>query len=129
MPVRRHRTGNEMPQMVHPDPDPNALALCWDLTAHPDTESVILFGSRATGGWDEQSDLDMIIIHPAPVDDEGQREVYGSWMRLKNATTRAIGITPVPTQEVSSGHMAASPEDYRPRRRTLKDVKARASGW
>ena len=54
MPVRRRRIGDHMPQVVHPH-----------------TESVVLFGSRATGGWDEQSDLDMIIIHPAAGDEAG----------------------------------------------------------
>ena len=64
-PVRRHRIGAEMPAVVHPDPDAAAIDLCRDLAARTDAEAVVLFGSRATGGWDRQSDLDMIIVHRA----------------------------------------------------------------
>ena len=50
--MRRHRIGDKLPQVVHPEPDSAALALCCDLVLHPDSESVILFGSRGTGDWD-----------------------------------------------------------------------------
>ena len=60
--VRRHRIGDQLPAVIHPCPDPDALDFCRDLAAQTDVEAVVLFGSRATGGWDEQSDLDMIIV-------------------------------------------------------------------
>ena len=62
--------------MVHPDPDAAAIALCRDLAVKTDAEAVILFGSRATGGWDRQSDLDMIIIHDG-ADDDDRRKALG----------------------------------------------------
>ena len=57
-PVRRHRIGDQLPAVIHPGPDPAAITLCRDLVAQTDAEAVVLFGSRAAGGWDEQSDLD-----------------------------------------------------------------------
>ena len=64
-PVRRHRIGDQMPAVIHPDPDLVAITFCRDLVTETDAECVILFGSRALGGWDEQSDLDVIVIHQA----------------------------------------------------------------
>ncbi len=61
-PVRRHRIGDQLPAVMHPGPDPAAIDLCRDLVVQTDVEAVVLFGSRSAGGWDEQSDLDMIII-------------------------------------------------------------------
>ena len=60
--VRRHRVGEGLPAVIHLDPDPAAIALCHDLVAQTDVEAVVLFSSQAAGGWDEQSDLDLIII-------------------------------------------------------------------
>ena len=62
-PVRRHRIGDQMPAVTHPGPDSSAIALCRDLVAEPPVHCAILFGSRALGGWDDQSDLDIIVIH------------------------------------------------------------------
>ena len=103
-PVRRHRIGKEMPAVIHPDPDPAAINLCRDLAAETDAQAVVLFGSRATGGWDEQSDLDMIIVHPAAA----TRMTAGrSWDKpgpsSGSATTRATASTTVPITEWRTG--------------------------
>ena len=110
MPVRRHRIGDHMPQVVHPH-----------------TESVVLFGSRATGGWDEQSDLDMIIIHPAAGDEAGKREVYRIVDEAKERHYPGYRDYQSPHYEVRSGRMTVTPEKYRSSRRTLNDVMARAA--
>jgi hypothetical protein len=60
-PVRRHRIGDQLTAVVHLDPA--AIALCRDLAAEIGVEAIVLFGSRANGSWDEQSDLDMIVVH------------------------------------------------------------------
>ena len=75
-PVRRHRIGDQMPAVAHPGPDPAAINFCRDLVAETDAECAILFGSRARGGWDEQSDLDVIVIHPGAGDDDAKAGVY-----------------------------------------------------
>ena len=76
-PVRRHRIGDQLPAVVHPGPDPAAIDLCRDLVVRNDVDAVVLFGSRATGGWDEQSDLDLIIVHPAADDEDNRRTAVG----------------------------------------------------
>ena len=74
-PVRRHRIGEQMPGVSHPGADPAAIALCRDLVAEAAVDCAILFGSRARGGWDEQSDLDIIVIHQRVGDEEEERSV------------------------------------------------------
>ena len=127
MPVRRHRIGDQMPQVVHLGPDPAALALCQDLANLPDMESVILFGSRVGRGWDEQSDLDMIVIHPGAGDNEGKREVYRTLEEAKERYYPGYRDYESPHHGVSSGEMAVTPEDYCSHRRTLNDVMVRAA--
>ena len=75
-PVRQHRIGDQLPSLIHPDPDPAAIDLCRELADETDVEAVILFGSRAAGGRDEQSDLDTIIIHDG-ADDDDRRKALG----------------------------------------------------
>ena len=76
-PVRRHRIGDQLPAVSHPGPDPNAIALCRDLVAEAPVDCAILFGSRALGGWDDQSDLDIIVIHQAAGDDAQEPSLVG----------------------------------------------------
>ena len=64
--VKRHRSGDQMPAVIHPGFDPAAINLCRELASEVAVQCAILFGSRAQGGWDEQSDLDVIIVHEAP---------------------------------------------------------------
>ena len=103
--VRRHRIGDQLPAVIHPDPDPAAFDLCGELAANTDAQAVILFGSRATGGWDEQSDLDLIIVHPAADDEDDRREGprAGSGPSSGSDTTRATAITTAPIKEWRTG--------------------------
>ena len=66
-----------MPTVTHAGPDPNAIAICRDLVAEAPVDCAILFGSRALGGWDDQSDLDIIIIHQTADDNSQERSVVG----------------------------------------------------
>ena len=68
--IKRHRTGGQLPKVVHPEPDERATTLCRDLVQHPSVQAAILGGSRYHGGWDEQSDLDVIVILEGPGDEE-----------------------------------------------------------
>ena len=127
-PVRRHRTGDQMPDVVHPDPDPAAIDLCRDLAAKTDAEAVVLFGSRASGGWDRQSDLDMIIVHPVGDDDNDRGNAVGrALVDLKERYYPDYRDRESPHYGVRDGQMHKTPEEYVAGRRTLNHVIARAA--
>ena len=62
----RRRIGKHMPGVVRQGPDPAAIAVCRDWLEESHTERVILHGSRGCGGWDEQSDLNLIVVMTPP---------------------------------------------------------------
>ena len=127
-PVRRHRIGDQLPAMVHPDPDAAAISLCQDLVTQTDVEAVILFGSRATGGWDEQSDLDLIIVHPADDNEDDRRKALGRALaRLRERHYPGHLEYDGPHHGVADGLMVETPDNYHAGRRTLNHVIARAS--
>ena len=126
-PVRRHRIGDQMPSVIHPGPDPAALALCRDLVVETGVDAVILFGSRASGGWDEQSDLDMIIVHASANCDEEQTAVRRMLDELRERHYPGHRDFQSPHHGVEDGQMVETPEDYATRRRTLNHVMARAA--
>ena len=125
-PVRRHRIGDQMPVVSHAGPDPAAIALCRDLVSEVDVECAILFGSRARGGWDEQSDLDLIVIHQRAGDVEEGRSIVGQALgRLREFHYPGYLEYESPHHGVVDGLMVETPEDYRAHRRTLNHVMAR----
>ena len=63
-----------MPRVVHLDPDPRAVPLCQDLVQEPAVQAVILGGSRYRGRWDEQSDLDIMVILEDGADEQAIRK-------------------------------------------------------
>ena len=127
-PVRRHRIGDQMPAVRHPGPDPSAIALCRDLVAEAAVGCAILFGSRAQGGWDEQSDLDIIVVHQGAGDEGEERAVVGHAMdRLRELHYPGHLDYESPHHGVVDGLMLETPEDYRAHRRTLNHVMARAA--
>ena len=126
--VRRHRIGDQLPAVIHPDPDQDAIALCRDLAANTDAEAVILFGSRATGGWDEQSDLDMIMIHPAADEEDDRRKSLGrALVELKERYYPGYRDHASPHHGVTDGQMVKTPAEYIAGRRTRNHVMARAA--
>ena len=127
-PVRRHRIGDQMPAVVHPGPDPAARAFCRDLASKTDAAAVILFGSRATGGWDEQSDLDMIIVRPAADEEDDRRKSLGrALVELKERHYPGYRDHASPHHGVKDGQMVKTPAEYIAGRRTLNHVMARAA--
>ena len=127
-PVRRHRIGDQLPAVVHTYPDPSAINLCRDLAAETDADAIVLFGSRANGGWDEQSDLDLIIVHGAGDDDDDRREALGrAVVEIRERHYPGHGEYDSPHHGVKDGLMVETPQNYRARRRTLNHVIARAA--
>ena len=127
-PVRRHRIGDQMPAITHVGPDPNAIALCQDLMAQAPVDCAILFGSRALGGWDDQSDLDIIVIHQAAGDDAQEPSLVGLAInQLRQLHYPGYLAYESPHHGVMNGLMLETPEDYRARRRTQNHVMARAA--
>ena len=127
-PVRRHRIGDQMPAITHAGPDPNAIALCQDLMAQAPVDCAILFGSRALGGWDDQSDLDIIVIHQVAGDDAQQPNVVGLTInQLRQLHYPGYLDYDSPHHEVMHGLMLQTPDNYRARRRTQNHVMARAA--
>ena len=126
-PVRRHRIGDQLPAVIHPDPDPAAIDLCRDLAAQTDVDAVVLFGSRGTGGWDEQSDLDMIIIHDASDSADGREAFRQALVDLKERHYPGHDEYDSPHHGVADGLMVETPQHYHAHRRTRNHVIARAA--
>ena len=126
-PVRRHRIGEQMPALVHPDPDPAAIDLCRELAAETDAQAVVLFGSRAAGGWDEQSDLDMIIVRPAADSEDGREAIRQALVDLRERHYPGCDDYHSPHHGVVEGLMVETPQNYHAGRRTRNHVLARAA--
>ena len=126
-PVRRHRIGAELPAVIYPAPDPAAIDLCRELVVQTDAEAVVLFGSRASGGWDEQSDLDMIIVHDGADSEDGRKLVGEILVRLKDRHYPDYRDRKSPHHGVRGGQMHRTPVEYIAGRRTVNHVLARAA--
>ena len=127
-PVRRHRIGDQLPAVIHPGPDPAAFDLCRELAAETDAQAVVLFGSRAAGGWDEQSDLDMIIVHSAADDGDDRRKSLGrALVQVKDRHYPGYRDRENPHHGVQDGQLHKTPGEYVAGRRTLNHVIARAA--
>ena len=126
-PVRRHRIRDQMPAVIHPDPDPAAFELCRELAANTNAQAVVLFGSRASGGWDEQSDLDMIIVRPAADSEDGREAIRQALVDLRERHYPGCDDYHSPHHGVVEGLMVETPQHYHAGRRTLNHVLARAA--
>ena len=127
-PVRRHRIGDQLPAVIHPGPDPAAINLCRDLAVETDAQAVVLFGSRAAGGWDQQSDLDLIIVHPAADAEDDRRKVLGRVLaELRERHYPGHIEYDSPHHGVADGLMIETPQHYHACRRTWNHVIARAA--
>ena len=82
----------------------------------------------ARGGWDEQSDLDMIIIHPAADDDDDRRKTLGRVLAdLKERHYPGYRDHNSSHHGVMDGLMIETLQNYRAGCRTLNHVLARAA--
>ena len=126
--IKRHRAGEEMPKLIHPEPDERAAPLCEELVKHPAVQAAILGGSRYTGGWDEQSDLDIIVILEKPGDEEETRKAsHLALAELKERYYPGYRDYNHPDHEVGHGHIVVSLEYFLAHRRTLNDPMAQSA--
>ena len=91
-------------------------------------DCAILFGSRALGVWDDQSDLDTIVIHQAAGDDAQEPSLAGLAInQLRQLHYPGYLAYESPHHEVMNGLMLETPDNYRAHRRTQNHVMARAA--
>ena len=126
--IKRHRAGKAMPKVVHPEPDERATPLCEELVKLPAVQAVILGGSRYHGGWDEQSDLDIIVV----LEEQGDEEENNKTARLALAELKeryypGYGDYQHPDHGVVHGHIVVSMEYFQAHRRTQNDPMSQAS--
>ena len=119
--VSRHRIGEYMPEVVHQDPDPAAIAVYREVMDESEAECVILHGSRGWGGWDDQSDLDLIVIREAAPGGAGPGAALG-W-----AIDRHYRDSRDESYYFRHGTEVVTPDYYAARRRTLNHHMARAA--
>ena len=126
--IKRHRAGDEMPKVVHLEPDERAAALCEELVKHPTVQAAIFGGSRYRGGWDEQSDLDIIVILEESGDEEQTKKAaHIALAGLKEHHYPGYRDYKNPDHGVEDGHIIVSMEYFLTHRRTLNDRMSQAS--
>ena len=103
--------------------DTRALAVGQAVLRETGAEDVILFGSRARGDYREDSDIDLLLIHPGPLcsDPKGDDLLY---QFKRNAESRAKGIYGMP---LSVQLVWYTGEEFQQMRRSLNHVTAIAS--
>jgi hypothetical protein len=122
--VSRHRIGKDLPEVVHPDADPVAVAVCREVLADTGAECVVLHGSRGWGGWDEQSDFNVIVVHEAASEKSEADRLMWAVLRAKNAHYQD---SPEYQADLEDWPCILTPERYAALRRTLNHRVARAA--
>ena len=125
--VSRHRIGEYLPEVVHQGPDPAAVAVCREVLAESGAECVILHSSRGWGGWDEQSDLNVIVVQRAAADRAGRHSPPGTLGLVKERHYPGYRDDRVHGVPLDSGQEWVTPEFYAAHRRTLNHPMARAA--
>ena len=126
--IKRHRAGDQMPTVVHPDPDPRAILLCERLITHAVVQAVILGGSRCTGGWDEQSDLDVVVILEESGDPEEMEKTAALALAdLKGTYYPGYEDWQNPDHAVEHGEWIVPVDYFLTNRRTVNHPMAQAS--
>ena len=117
-----------MPEVVHRYPDARAMPLCQDLVKSSAVQAAILGGSRYTGGWDEQSDLDIIVILEEADDQEETRKAAGAALAvLKDKHYPGYRDRGNPDCEVRHGQWIVTMEYFLAHRRTVNHPMAQAA--
>ena len=126
--IKRHRAGEQLPRVVHLEPDERATPLCEELVRHPFVQAAILSGSRYHGGWDEQSDLDIIVILEDSDDgEETEKAAHLALAELKERYYPGYRDYNNPDHEVGHGHIVVTMEYFLSHRSTLNDPMSQAS--
>ena len=126
--IKRHRAGNQLPKLIHPEPDERATLICEELVKNPAVQAAILGGSRYRGGWDEQSDLDIIVILEEAGDEEASKKAaHQALAELKERYYPGYRDYGNPDHEVEHGHIVVSMEYFLAHRRTLNDPMSQAA--
>ena len=107
-----------MPGVVHHGPYPAAIAVCRDVLEESHAACVVLNGSR---GWDEQSDLNLIVIHGAAADSgrPGGAVARDRERHYRDSFDEQYSL--------ESGAEVVTPDRYDDGRRTLNHPMARAA--
>ena len=117
-----------MPKLIHAEPDERATPLCEELVKHPAVQAAILTGSRYTGGWDEQSDLDIVVILEESDDEEEARKTaHLALTELKERFYPGYRDYNHPDHEIGHGEIVVSMAYFLAHRRTLNDPMAQAA--
>ena len=104
------------------------MALCADLVREPSVQCAILNGSRLRGGWDEQSDLDILIILEDGADEEETRRAARAALHiLKERHYPGYMDYHHPDHEISHGEIIVSMDYFLTHRCTLNHVMAQAA--
>ena len=126
--VKRHRAGDQMPKVFHTEPDPRAVVLAEELAKNPAVQAVILGGSRHTGGWDEQSDLDLVVILEDSGDEGEATQTPGVALAdLKQRYYPGYQDWQSPDRGVERGEWIVTMEYFVKHRRTVNHPMAQAS--
>ena len=82
--VSRNHIGKYLPEVVHPVADPVAIAVCCQVLEDTGAECVVLHGSRGWGHWDEQSDINIIVVHEAAAEKPEADRLTSAVLRIKS---------------------------------------------
>lgn len=125
---KRHRAGDQMPKVVHLDPDPRAFALAEELVQCPAIQCVILGGSRHHGRWDDQSDLDTIIILEDSLEETEARPLANTALaELREKHYPGYKDSSHPDHDIGHGEIVVTMEYFLYRRNTVNDAMAQAA--
>ena len=117
-----------MPRVIHDKPDERAAPLCEELVRRPAVQAVIFGGSRYTGGWDEESDLDVVIILEESGDEAESRRTVGRELAgLKERYYPGYTDWRHPDHGVEHGEWIVSMEYFLRHRRTVNHPMAQAA--
>ena len=98
------------------------------MAKHPAVQAVILGGSRYAGGWDEHSDLDLVITLQDSVDEQESRRAVGSALAsLKERCFPGYQDRQSSDHGVGHGEWIVTMEYYLRHRRTVNHPMAQAA--
>ena len=122
--VSRHRIGKYLPEVVHPGTDPVAVAVCREVLRDTGAKCFVLHGSRGWGGRDEQSDINIIVVHEAAAEKTEADRLTSAVLRIKREHYKG---SPEYQADLEDWPCILTSERYAAFRRTLNHDVARAA--